>query len=46
MAKTEIKVNCGCGKIFPNLEAAQIHADEKKHILTVLGTVKPELRKE
>ena len=42
MAKVDIRHACGCGYTTSNLEEAVKHANERKHTLTVLGTIRPE----
>jgi len=43
MAKVEIKYQCGCGLTTQSVKAAVEHADEKGHIMTVSGMIKPEV---
>ena len=43
---SEIKFNCGCGFSTSKLEEATNHSNSNKHILTILGLVKPEPTKE
>ena len=33
--------SCGCGFVTDNPEIALKHSEDKKHILTVLGSVRP-----
>ncbi len=47
MAVTNIRASCGCGVIVVGppdkvIEEATRHCQDKKHIMTVLGTIKPE----
>jgi len=43
---SEINYNCGCGYHTQKLEEAIIHSNSKHHTITVLGTIKPETKKE
>ncbi|KKM96759.1 hypothetical protein LCGC14_1174960 [marine sediment metagenome] len=43
---SEIKYTCGCKFSTTKLEEAVKHSDSNIHIMTVLGTIKPETRKE
>jgi len=48
MATTIIKASCGCGILFQGtpeqvIEKAAQHSQDKKHIVSILGTVKPEI---
>jgi hypothetical protein len=40
-AVVKIEYNCGCGFRTNNAIEAVKHSSEKKHMLTVYGTVKP-----
>ena len=44
MAAVDVRHNCGCGYSTAKLEEAVKHAETKKHILTVLGTIKPDTK--
>lgn len=41
MAKTDIRISCGCNMQFTNVSEAEAHADSTMHTLTVTGSVKP-----
>ena len=41
MAVVNVQYQCGCGFITAQAEEAVKHSDNEKHILTVLGTIKP-----
>ena len=44
MATTDIRYSCGCGFRTDKVEEAVKHSDERKHTLTVLGTIQPETK--
>ena len=43
---SSINYNCGCGYHTQKLEEAVSHSNSKNHIITVLGLIKPETKKE
>ncbi len=47
MANTIIKASCGCGVVIQGtpeqvIEKANEHSQNKKHIVSIIGTIKPE----
>lgn len=42
MADIDLDFNCGCRFKTKSSEEASRHSDTKRHIITVMGTVRPE----